>query len=187
MTSFKNLLLIFCLICSLLDAKAQFKATYNGFRNLEGKEYQVLEYKDIPVHKLYVLTGKWINRTQYNPNIYTKDIEDESIYLHAADTLKLPGGLIKMKLYIDYGINFEFKDGKVRFQPIIHSLSTPLNIYFGYEGKKQSPHNINMFKQDGSVRGKNGKLFSEALNKWLNKLVSEYDQFMKTGGGEDDW
>ena len=62
-----------------------------------------------------------------------------------------------------------------------------MNIYFGYEGKKQSPHNINMFKQDGSVRGKNGKLFSEALDKWLNKLVSEYDQFMKTGGGEDDW
>lgn len=183
----KIIIVILLFLCCSLNAKAQFQATYDGFRTSDNKDYIVLNYEQTPVHKLYVHTGKWINRTQYNPNIYTKDIEDESIYIHDLDTLKLPGGLLKIPIYIDYGINFEFKDGKVRFQPIIHKMFTPLNIFFGYEGKKPSPNNIVLFKKDGTCRGKNGKLFSEAINNWLNKLVSRYDDFMKSGGGENDW
>ena len=169
-----------------LCMKAQFQATYNGFRTNEDKEYLILQYDQVPVHKLYTLTQKWINRTQYNPNIYTKDVEDESIYIHAGDTLKLPG-IIKTIVYIDYGISFEFKDSKVKFLPIIHSIICPLYIYFGYEGKKNNLNNLVLFKPDGSYRGKNGRIFSKVLDEWLNKLVANYDSFMKSSGGEDEW
>lgn len=176
------LILIFC----PLFVKAQFHATYNGFRTSDDKEYLVLTYDQQPIHKLYSLTGKWINRTQYNPNIYTKDILDESIYVHMYDTLKLPG-VIKTYVHIDYGLSFEFKDGKIRLQPIIHSIRVPNEIFFGYEGKTQNLNNVNLFKPDGSYRGKNGKNFSRVLDEWLNKLVAKFDVFIKSSGGEDDW
>ena len=180
-----KVIIVYLLLFSL-SVKAQFQATYNGFRTNEDKEFLVLNYEQVPVHKLYTLTRKWVNRTQYNPNIYSKDIEDESIYVHNLDTLKLPG-IIKTYVFIDYGINFEFKDGNVRFLPFIHSIKTPVCIYFGYEGKKQNLNNMNLFRPDGSYRGKNGKSFSKVLNDWLNKLVARYDDYMKTSGGEDDW
>lgn len=181
----KNIIFILLLFIAI-STKAQFVATYNGFRTSDNKEYLVLHYKDMSAHKLYSLSGKWINRTQYNPNIYAKDIADESIYVHMLDTLKLPG-LIKTYVFIDYGINLEFKDEKVRFQPIIHSIKAPTNIYFGYEGKKNNLANVVLFKPDGSCRGKNGRAFSKVLNEWLNKLTTRYNEFMNSRGGEDDW
>ena len=83
-------------------------------------------------------------------------------------------------------MNFEFKDNRVRFYPIIHRIY-PLNIYFGYEGKKNNLNNVVIFKPDGSCRGKNGRLLSKILDDWLNKIVIEYDEFMKSSGGEDEW
>lgn len=174
------------LIAIALSARAQFFATYNGFRTINNNSYLILNYDSLSAHKLYSLSGKWINRTQYNPNIYTKEIADESIYIHMNDTLKLTG-LINTYVFIDYGINLEFKDNRVRFQPIIHSIKSPTNIYFGYEGKKQNLANIVLFKPDGTCRGKNGRKFSAVLNEWLNKLTTQYDEFIKTRGGEDDW
>ena len=164
----------------------QFHTTYNGFRTSDDRDYLVLNYEQVSAHKLYLLTSKWINRTQYNPNIYTKNIEDESIYIHAGDTLKLPG-LIKTIVNIDYGLNFEFKDGRVRFLPIIHQIRNPLYVYFGFEGKNNNLNNLVLFKPDGSARGKNGKNFSKVLDDWLNKIVDDYNKFMKSSGGEDEW
>lgn len=181
-----NRFILLIILILPLSVKAQFQATYNGFRTSDNKEYLILEYKDVPIHKLYTLTMKWINRTQYNPNIYTKNIEDETIYVHMGDTLKLPG-LIKTIVRIDYGLNYEFKEGKVKLLPIIHTITTPTNIFFGFEGKKNNLANVVLFRPDGSCQGKNGKVFSEVLNDWLNKLVNNYDIFMKSSGGEDDW
>ena len=182
----KKVVFVLYLLIFPLSMMAQFHATYNGFRTSEDKEYLVLNYDQMSDHKLYLLTLKWINRTQYNPNIYTKNIEDETIYIHSGDTLKLPG-LIKTIVSIDYGLNFEFKDGRVRFMPIVHEIRVPLYVYFGYEGKKNNLNNLVLFKPDGSCRGKNGRLFSKVLDDWLNKIVMEYDEFMKSSGGEDEW
>ena len=181
----KKVVFVLYLLIFPLSMMAQFHATYNGFRTSDDKEYLVLNYDQMSAHKLYLLTSKWINRTQYNPNIYTKNIEDETIYTHSGDTIKLPG-LIKSVINIDYGLNFEFKDNRVRFYPIIHRIY-PLNIYFGYEGKKNNLNNVVIFKPDGSCRGKNGRLLSKILDDWLNKIVIEYDEFMKSSGGEDEW
>lgn len=178
--------IILCLYSFPLYVTAQFKASYNGFITSENKEYLVLQYDQKSVHDLYLLTMKWINRTQYNPNIYTKDIEDASVYVHTSDTIKLPG-ILKTIVHIDYGLNFEFKDGKVKILPIIHTITSPLYTYFGYEGKKNNLNNLVLFKPDGSYQGKNGKIFSEILGDWLNKKVRQYDDFVKSSGGEDDW
>ena len=173
-----------CLFFLPLAVNAQFKSTYDGFRTSDNHDYLVLNYDQKSVHDLYTLTLKWINRTQYNPNIYTKNVEDETIYIHSGDTIKLPG-LIKITITINYGLNFEFKDGKVRFLPIIHSFVP--NIFFGYEGKKNNLANVVLFKPDGSCRGKNGRVISKALDKWINDIVREYDEFMTSSGGDGEW
>lgn len=179
-----KIVIILCLLAFPMSIDAQFKSTYNGFKSSDDRDYLVLNYDQKSAHELYTLTLKWINRIHYNPNIYVKNIEDESIYVHMGDTIKLPG-LIKTILPIDYGLNFEFKDGKVRFLPIIHSLGP--NIYFGYEGKKSNLIHVVLFKPDGSCRGKNGRVLSKAFDKWINDIVKEYDEFVKSSGGEDEW
>ena len=182
----KRMFFLLYLLVFPIIMMGQFHSTYNGFKTSDDKDYLVLNYDQFSAHKLYLLTSKWINRTQYNPNIYTKNIEDETIYIHCGDTLKLPG-LIKSIVKIDYGLNFEFKDGRVRFMPIIHKIIAPLYVYFGFEGKKNNLNNLVLFKPDGSPRGKNGKTYSKALDEWLNKIVEDYDKFIKSSGGEDDW
>ena len=182
----KRIIFLFYWLVFPICMMGQFHATYNGFRTSDDKDYLVLSYDQVSAHKLYLLTSKWINRTQYNPNIYTKNIEDETIYIHSGDTIKLPG-LIKTIVNIDYGLNFEFKDGRVRFLPIIHTIRVPQYLYFGYEDKKNNLNNLVLFKSDGSYRGKNGKAFSKVIDDWLNKIVNEYDKFMKSSGGEDEW
>ena len=188
----KTLLFLVFMSFVCMGAKAQisFRVQSDGtFLTTDGKKYIELECPGFTQEELYyaylvTIEHKCVTSGVQFSTVGNKCINVYSYEKYFSSYSVWNGGFAG---YLYYKFMFQFKDGKVRFQPIIHSLSTPLNIYFGYEGKKQSPHNINMFKQDGSVRGKNGKLFSEALDKWLNKLVSEYDQFMKTGGGEDDW
>jgi hypothetical protein len=75
--------------------------------------------------------------------------------------LNLPG-VIKTYVHIDYGLNFEFKDGKIRLQPTIHSIRVPNEIFFGYEGKTQNLNNVKLrLSQMAHIVAKTGKTFQE--------------------------
>ena len=53
-----NKVIIVYLLLFSLSVKAQFQATYNGFRTNEDKEFLVLNYEQVPVHKLLLLSDK---------------------------------------------------------------------------------------------------------------------------------
>lgn len=173
-----------------IAANAQFKCVPGGLEAEDGKTFIVVPIEGTQ-QELYnkaktAITSIFVSAKDvisYNePDIIVVNGEsyDESLFF------KVMG--MKQHFGMNYRIQLQFKDGKIRIDvPSVSLLSAPGQKNGGYSldagggGSISSP--CCFYKKDGKERYKGG---IEAVQSYLNNLVNRITEKMQ-GGADEDW
>lgn len=185
------------ILFSLLS-HAQFKATKDGVKTTDGKDFYVVEIEGKTAKELYDNVESYIIANFKNPDAVSNNQEGRMINLHGNFTEAFPckKGLGKIVNYADVELNIiiYFKDNKIRFDaPIIHSMvckNLKTNsghnwTYHFYEKGTigQLTGEFSMFKKNGEVKN---EFAVNGFNEFINKKVNEIIDYAK-GNSNNDW
>ena len=155
---------------------AQFKATADGVKSVDEKDYYVAELPNQSALQLYDAVNAWVMKTFKNPNIVSSKEAGKLLSLHAV----FPNAFIVAKRlwvvdYADVDLNLMiyFKDGKIRFDaPQINSMKVHprenCSVVFSGGTNIMGSGEINMYKKDGNENKPN---IISAFNDFINGLV----------------
>jgi hypothetical protein len=187
----KNLFCFICFMFFTLSSYAQFTATKDGVKTLDGKNFYVVEIPGKTANDLYKLTNAFIISNFKNPNAVSNTLENEMINLHGT----YPQAFICKKVLgvnifanIDMNLIIYFKDGKVRFDtPNINSMyyNNEYQVRFSGGVNVMGEGDINMFKKNGKI---NKKDCVDNFNSFINSFISQICDYLKGNNStNEDW
>lgn len=169
-----------------LFAHAQFMATKDGVKTIDGNDFYVVKVDGKTAEQLYNNVESYIIANFKNPDAVANKQDDKMINLHGNFPKAFPckKGLGKIVSYADVELNLiiYFKDGKIRFDaPSISSMVCPTmktqtgqnwTYYFYAKGAAgQLTGEFSLFKKNGDVKN---EFAVDGFNKFINTLVSAY-------------
>lgn len=170
------------LVLSIIDSFGQsMKITANGFVDLEdaNKKYIVLEFPNIPKDRLFLETIKFINANYPRPEEITNVMQNEQIVINGHDWVKVGvsffggGGDIDAQYYYKYDL--QFRDGKIRFEPLFDCLKFGSGTTISLIGKKSFGGGISgLFNEKGKIiSDKEVVLVDQQLNNFIHSLMKK--------------
>lgn len=170
------------LVLSIIDSFGQsMKITANGFVDLEdaNKKYIVLEFPNIPKDRLFLETIKFINANYPRPEEITNVMQNEQIVINGHDWVKVGvsffggGGDIDAQYYYKYDL--QFRDGKIRFEPLFDCLKFGSGTTISLIGKKSFGGGISgLFNEKGEIiSDKEVVLIDQQLNNFIHSLMKK--------------
>lgn len=195
----RKLLSIIGMLFITLAANAQFTATKDGVKTVDGKDFYVEEIEGKTAQELFKNVESYIIANFKNPDAVSNKQEGSMINLHGNFPKAFPckKGLGKIVNYADVELNIViyFKDGKIRFDsPTIHSMvchtlqssSGKYWTYYFYEKGVggQLTGEFSMFNKNGKIKN---EFAVEGFNKFINDLISEIVKYAKGESNNQNW
>lgn len=186
----RKLLLLFVAILSVSPAlfAQKIEITKDGFLTDDEtpKDFVVLNFEGVSKEDLYKRTKYFVNNYYNNPKYVSSEIEGEQIVIdgrtssYAKVIYTLSGNNV---WHMNYKFNLEFKDGRLKFQPIFKSLENEdLTDEIPLIGRKILGNRTGVFDQKGNpLRIKGNEFINESVQDFISELKNSIEA--KT----DDW
>lgn len=195
----KKLLFVFWVMFVSLSTKAQFNATKDGVKTIDGKDFYVVDIEGKTAQELFDNVESYIIANFKNPDAVSNKQDGKMINIHGIFPEAFPckKGIGKIVNYADVELNIiiYFKDGKIRLDaPHIHSMVC--NTLKSNSGKKwtyyfyekgvggQLTGEFSMFNKNGEVKN---KFAVEGFNKFINSLTSDIITHAKRESDDQNW
>lgn len=166
-----------------------FLLTENGFVSKQDttKDYIVKNYQNIKKEKLYQKALIGVTKLYISPKDVISKVENETISINAIANNVFSGSTFYNSLYVDYTFQLSFKDGKIKFGPIllnsIYNAHVELQLKYipvGFGGVSPSIYN-----KDGKVRRSLQKMYNQ-LSYYFNNLVTQFSLSINSNI-KNDW
>ncbi|MEN5231614.1 hypothetical protein [Sphingobacterium faecium] len=175
----KIVFVCFILMMGFCDSFAQsMKITANGFidANDVSKKYIVLNLPNISKERLFIETIKYINANYPRPEEITNVLENEQIVITGHDWVKVGLGILDGGGDVDaqycYKYDLQFRDGKIRLEPIFDCIKYGSSTIVSLIGKKSfgSPTS-GLFNEKGKViSGREVEIVDQQINSFIYSL-----------------
>lgn len=193
---------LICIIASLsftMAINAQFVATKDGVKTIDGGDYYVVETEGKTANELYDNVVSYIMVNFKNPDAVSNKQEGKMINLHGnfPEAFPCKKGMGKIVNYADVELNIviHFKDGRIRFDaPAIHSMvchtlksnSGRYWTYYFYEKGVggQLTGEFSLFNKNGDVKN---EFAVNGFNDFINNLVLDITKYAKGESDNQDW
>lgn len=193
---------LICFISTLfftLSTFAQFTATKDGVKTVDGKDFYVVEIEGKTAQELFDNVESYIIANFKNPDAVSNKQEGKMINIHGnfPEAFPCKKGIGKIVNYADVELNLViyFKDGKIRFDaPSIHSMvcqtlksNTGRNwTYYFYEKGVggQLTGEFSMFNKKGEVKN---EFAVDGFNKFINSLTFDIINYAKGESIDENW
>lgn len=193
---------LICIIASLsftMAINAQFVATKDGVKTIDGGDYYVVETEGKTASELYDNVVSYIMVNFKNPDAVSNKQEGKMINLHGnfPEAFPCKKGWGKIVNYADVELNIviHFKDGRIRFDaPSIHSMvchtlksnSGRYWTYYFYEKGVggQLTGEFSLFNKNGDVKN---EFAVNGFNDFINNLVLDITKYAKGESDNQDW
>jgi hypothetical protein len=182
----KTLLIIPCLLLSFFGNTQTFTLTPAGFKNSKDttKDFVVMEYKGKNKADLYKQVLLYMNKIYSSPKDVISTVDNESITINGISQNSVRRNSVHV-FDLNYTINFEFKDEKIKISAPAMTLSctstgTLQHMYVMADNSAMS----NQF----GIWNNKLKLKSELAKNDLEHYFNNYfEQFSKGIGANNDW
>ena len=184
---------VFILFTSFLFAQDKMELLPEGFKTSQvdqSSEFLIIDIPGKTQEQLYKATLVYLNGTFRNPKNVITAVESESVIVNAyTDAFGANSELKNYELW--YNLNMKFKDGKIRFEPIIVDLAQtfmdqPKRTVYISSTDSSNPAEINCVwmhsKKDNNYFVFNQEL-KASLDTWINTIIND----LKTGIEKSDW
>ncbi|MBE7177027.1 MAG: DUF4468 domain-containing protein [Mucilaginibacter polytrichastri] len=179
----KTLLLIACIFFANTALGQYFTLTHEGFVSNDKKNYVVMDVPETAKAVLFKNMLSALTSMYTDPKKALSVVEGESITITGFHPKALPNKLHKNVYDMEYTVNIQFKDNKIRIDAPTFDLG-----YTSYSGAyikqvlvTEGFTKQGIFSKNGSVSLKRTK---EALDVYFNDLIKEaLEKSKKT----DDW
>lgn len=192
----KKIFFLFFLLGISLSLNAQIsipimELKHNGFVGNDSiKNFVVIEVPNTPKSELYKNTLVYLNTIYVNPQKVLTFVENESIIVNGlTETIK--GSLPWNKYQVFYRISIQFKDGKIKFEPVIKEIIETgtgdiIRKYYVSDKDSPNPHDVNCIWLYGN-KNESYFVFQEELKENLDKWINSYIINLTEGITKNDW
>ncbi|MNK55826.1 hypothetical protein D3C87_748470 [compost metagenome] len=169
----KRLIFALLMLGGLHTYGQSMEITSRGFVDQVDKEnkYVVIDFPGITKEQLFMGAIKFINANYERPEEVTNVIQNEQIVINGRDWIKVEQGLLGGALDAQYHYKYDlqFRDGKIRFEPIFDCLRYGPDTTLGLVGKKTfGSGSSGLFTEKGKVIGKREVLL---IDKSINEFI----------------
>lgn len=161
------------------DSFAQsMKITADGFMDANdvSKKYIVLDFPNILKERLFIETIKYINANYPRPEEITNVLENEQIVITGHDWVKVGLGVLSGGGDTDaqycYKYDLQFRDGKIRFEPIFDCIKFGSSTIVSLIGKKSFGNPTSgLFDEKGKViSSREVEIVDQQINRFIDSL-----------------
>lgn len=154
------------------------------------KNYIVVDFPDKTKTELYKSTLIYLNKIYRSPKSVLTTVENESIVINGF-TESIRDALYWIVIQMEYNINIQFKDGKLKFEPIITELrevvsSDKKNKIYIANTDSPEVSEINTIWM-ASRKNEGYFLFNEELKLNIDKWMNNYVSSLVVELNKDDW
>ncbi|RKE43284.1 DUF4468 domain-containing protein [Sphingobacterium detergens] len=183
----KKLVFALFMLCGSHTFGQSMKITSNGFVDMTDltKKYVIIDFPGISREQLFKEMIKFINANYERPEEITNVIANEQIVINGHDWLKVEHGYLVGGLnaqYI-YKYDLQFRDGKIRFEPIFDHIKYRSNETLSLIGKKSwTAGTSGLFTEKGKVISKREVLL---IDKKINEFIQSIKDKLTSVNGKD--
>ncbi|MGJ1360605.1 DUF4468 domain-containing protein [Sphingobacterium spiritivorum] len=186
----KYLLTIFIMaIVSGMAFGQEFKLIQSGFVDIidNNKNFIVLDLPGKTKNELYNTTLKFISSTYNNPNFVTTKVEGEQIVIDAIGqgVSKRTMRLSESNIWdLNYKLIIDFKDGKIKVEPIFKNYDNLEGSNVVLTGKKVLGNIFGLYTDKGKPNSEKAIKDAEAF---INDIIKRYADYIKLSKDNNDW
>ncbi|MDR0262309.1 MAG: DUF4468 domain-containing protein [Sphingobacterium sp.] len=183
----KRLIFALFMFGGLYTYGQSMEITSTGFVDKADKDnkYVVIEFPGIAKEQLFMGAIKFINANYERPEEITNVIQNEQIVINGHDWLKVEQGYLAggADAQYFYKYDLQFKDGKIRFEPIFDSVRYGTHTMLSLIGKKSwSAGNSGLFKENGKVLSKKEVIL---VDKNINAFIQSLKEKINSVNGNN--
>ncbi len=166
----------------------EFELTPNNFvdKGDHEKNYIVIDVPETPKEELFKRAKKYVNTVFNNPKFVTSETIDEQIVVDgraSKPVVIMYNWAGKNQWNLEYKIEFQFKDNKIKFTPIFKKFENMEGEEISLVGPKILGMNSAVFNEKGNVNKKKGNEYAES---YINNFYKDFKDAILVGKSSDD-
>ncbi len=172
----RKLVFALFMLCGFHTFGQSMKITQKGFADTNEitNKFVVLDFPGLSKEQLFIGAIKFINANYERPEEVTNVMQNEQIVINGRDWIKVEQGLLTGALDAQYHYKYDlqFRDGKIRFEPIFDCLKYGPNTTLSLVGKKTFGSGASgLFTEKGKIISKREVLLIDKnVNEFIHSL-----------------